>query len=72
MYVNNPSAGTVSVYVGGLGIANTQISASPNGNVNDFTTPFNIPAGQSVYVQWTSLPTPVSSAYATMSCVRET
>jgi hypothetical protein len=68
--LTNPVGGGVVIYVGGL-VANTQISSSDNGNKNDYTVPFNVPAGQSVYVQWVVAPTPVSLAFATLSCVRE-
>jgi hypothetical protein len=69
--LTNPVGGNVTVYVGGL-VANTQVTSTANGNQNDYTVPFNVPAGQSVFVQWATAPTPVSSAFATLTCVRET
>lgn len=64
--VVNSAGGPVVIYRGTVG-APTRITGFPQGADNEYNTPFNLPSGQSAFVQWENVPSLIQEARATFT-----
>lgn len=69
--MQNPTSGPVAIYRGTVSGAFTRVTGNSSGSDTQWTNPFNLPAGQSLFVQWDNAPTPVSNALATITWMQE-
>lgn len=67
----NPTSGAVAFYRGGVSGAFTRIAGNSSGSNTQWTSPFKLPAGQNLFVQWTNAPSPVNLAMATMTWMEQ-
>jgi hypothetical protein len=69
--MQNTVTGKSTIYTGSISGAFKRVASNPQGSNQQWTTPFNVPAGQGVFIQWTSAPSPVSDARATITWKEE-
>ncbi len=70
--MQNTVTGTSTIYTGTTSGAFKRVASNPQGSNQQWTNPFLVPAGQGVFVQWNSAPSPVSNARATITWKEET
>lgn len=68
--MNSPVSSRVTIYRGTVG-AFTFVTSHPQGSDQQYTNPFKLPAGQSLFVQWDTAPVPVESARAVITWMEE-
>ncbi len=70
--MENGTRGPVTTYRGTPGGAFTRVFSASIGQNQQWTTPFRLPKGQGLYVQWDNTPTDLATTRATITWKEET